>query len=114
MLQWYEGIGILCKNYISINNFKVVFFKPNMPEGSQYNDLKSSYGVVVTPGIEAAFYTDLVARAITAVESMKSAGSWPSMEYTKCSDYSGDAPITRSVDLKSALQVLFHKPFCIQ
>ena len=48
----------------------VVFFKPKMPEG-QYNSMKSSYGVIATPGIEAGFYMDLTARSIDAVESMK-------------------------------------------
>ena len=37
----------------------------------QYNTLISNYGVAATPNIEAAFYTDLGARAITAVEEMK-------------------------------------------
>ena len=55
--------------------------------------------------IEAAFYSDLVARSVAAVESMKNSGSWPNMEYTKCSDYTGDIPITRNIDLKTALSV---------
>ena len=83
---------------------KVTFFKPAIPEGN-WNDLQSVYGVAVTPKIEAAFYADLVARAVAAVESMKRSGSWPSMEYTKCGDYSGDIPITRNVDLMTALSV---------
>ena len=84
--------------------FKVTFFKPAIPDGN-WNDLQSVYGVAVTPTIEAAFYADLVARSVAAVESMKNSGSWPSMEYIKCSDYSGDIPITRNVDLMTALSV---------
>ena len=51
--------------------FQVIFFKPKVPMDGQYNTLISNYGVAATPNIEAAFYTDLGARAITAVEEMK-------------------------------------------
>ena len=51
--------------------FQVIFFKPKVPMDGQYNTLISNYGVAATPNIEAAFYTDLGARAITAVEGMK-------------------------------------------
>ena len=56
-------------NYL--NYFQVIFFKPKVPMDGQYNTLISNYGVAATPNIEAAFYTDLGARAITAVEGMK-------------------------------------------
>ena len=49
----------------------MIFFKPKVPMDGQYNTLISNYGVAATPNIEAAFYTDLGARAITAVEEMK-------------------------------------------
>ena len=49
----------------------MIFFKPKVPMDGQYNTLISNYGVAATPNIEAAFYTDLGARAITAVEGMK-------------------------------------------
>ena len=52
------------------NDMKVIFFKPQMPEG-QFISMKASYGVTATPGIEAAYYMDLGARAIEAVERMK-------------------------------------------
>ena len=52
------------------HDMKVVFFKPEMPEG-QYSSTKSSHGDSAIPGIEAGFYIDLSARAIDAVESMK-------------------------------------------
>ena len=53
--------------------FQVIFFKPKVPMDGQYNTLISNYGVAATPNIEAAFYTDLGARAIAAVEEMKKA-----------------------------------------
>ena len=49
----------------------MIFFKPKVPMDGQYNTLISNYGVAATPNIVAAFYTDLGARAITAVEGMK-------------------------------------------
>ena len=77
-----------------------------MESGGLTNDLKSLYGVVVSPIMEAAFYVDLGARAISAVESMKNAGTWPAMEYTKCSEYNSASPVARSLDLVSAIQVI--------
>ena len=44
--------------------------KPMLPSGGQYDSLMTSYGVAVKPGIEAAFYVDLGARAIAAVDAM--------------------------------------------
>ena len=61
----------------------MIYFKPDIVKG-QIVDLKLNYGVSVSPIIEAAFYVDLSARAIAAVESMKNNGTWPEMEYTKC------------------------------
>ena len=84
---------------------KVIFFKPMMPSGSQYSSLLTSYGVAVKPGIEAAFYVDLGARAISAVEDMKADGSWPDMTYTKCKDYTSETPAPRTLDLVSAMKV---------
>jgi len=86
------------------NDMKVIFFKPMMPSGSQYSSLLTSYGVAVKPGIEAAFYVDLGARAISAVEDMKNDGSWPDMTYTKCKDYTSETPTPRSLDLVSAMK----------
>ena len=51
-------------------NIKVVFFKPKKPD-RHYNSTNSTHGVIAIPGIEAAFYMDLSARAIDAVKSMK-------------------------------------------
>jgi len=85
-------------------DMKVIYFKPEMESGGLTNDLKSLYGVVVSPIMEAAFYVDLGARAISAVESMKNAGTWPAMEYTKCSEYNSASPVARSLDLVSAIQ----------
>ena len=55
--------------------------------------------------MEAAFYVDLGARAVETVERMKRWGTWPSLEYTRCGDYSGQ-PVLRSLDLMQGLKVL--------
>ena len=100
---------------------KVVFFKPKMPEG-QFNPMNWHHGITATPGIEAAFYMDVSARSIDAVESMKKyffrsrvyvitivftlrSGSWPSMTYTKCSEFTSKKPTLRSLNLVSAIKV---------
>ena len=54
--------------------------------------------------MDAAFYVDLGARAVETVERMKRWGAWPSMEYTRCRDYSGQ-PVLRSLNLLSGLKV---------
>ena len=79
--------------------------KPMLSSGGQYDSLMTSYGVAVKPGIEAAFYVDLGARAIAAVEDMMADGSWPEMTYTKCKDYTSETPTPRSLDLVSAIKV---------
>ena len=65
----------------------------------------TSHGVTVGPLMEAAFYVDLGARAVETVERMKRWGAWPSLEYTRCGDYSGQ-PVLRSLDLMQGLKVL--------
>ena len=87
------------------NDSNVIFFKPMIPNGGQYSSLLTTYGVTVKPGIEAAFYVDLGARAISAVENMKNDGSWPDMNYTKCGDFEQGTPTFRSLDLISAIKV---------
>ena len=32
-------------------------------------------------------------------------GSWPEMTYTKCSEFGGDQPVERSLDLVSAMKM---------
>ena len=83
---------------------QVVFFKPTMTDG-QYNSIKTIYGVTASPGIEAGFYFDLTVRAVDAVESLKRSGSWPDLAYTKCSQFTGDTPVQRSLNLAAAFQV---------
>ena len=63
-------------------------------------------GLTATPDIDAAFYFDLAVRAMTAVLNMKSGGSWPEMAFTKCSEYTSNVPITRSIDLISNIKVI--------
>ena len=71
----------------------------------QYNSIKTIYGVTASPGIEAGFYFDLTVRAVDAVESLKRSGLWPDLTYTKCSEFTGDTPIRRSLNLATAIQV---------
>ena len=82
-----------------------MFFKPIIPNGTEISSLFTSHENVLKPGIEAAFYVDLGARAISAVEDMKNDGSWPNMTYTKCKDYTSETPTPRSLDLLSAMKV---------
>ena len=67
-------------------------------------NLKYNSGILNTKDL---VYVDFGARAIAAVESMKKAGTWPALDYTKCSDFDFDnpSPVARSLDLKSAIQV---------
>ena len=76
-----------------------------MMTNGKYTSIKNTYGVTASSGIEAGFYFDLTVRAIDAVESMKISGTWPDISYTKCSQYSGDTPIQRSLNLAAAIQV---------
>ena len=84
-----------------------MFFKPHKAEG-QYPSIVSSVGLSATPDIEAGFYLDVTVRAVDAVESLKRSGSWPdlTLTYTKCSQYTGDTPVQRSLNLAAAIQVL--------
>ena len=82
-----------------------MFFKPQKAEG-QYPSIVSSVGLSATPDIEAGFYLDVTVRAIDAVERLKQSGSWPDLTYTKCSEFTGDTPIQRSLNLAAAIQVL--------
>ena len=85
--------------------FKVAFFAPILPSSAQIRSYKSMYGLTATPEIDAGFYFDLAVRSLTAVHNMKSGGSWPEMTYTKCSEYTSDVPIDRSIDLISSIKV---------
>ena len=82
-----------------------MFFKPHKAEG-QYPSIVSSVGLSATPDIEAGFYLDVTVRAVDAVERLKQSGSWPDLTYTKCSQYTGDTPVQRSLNLAAAIQVL--------
>ena len=82
-----------------------MFFKPQKAEG-QYPSIVSSVGLSATPDIEAGFYLDVTVRAIDAVERLKRSGPWPDLTYTKCSEFTGDTPIQRSLNLAAAIQVL--------
>ena len=83
---------------------KVFFFKPVKGEG-QYSSIATSSGLTAKPGIEAGFYVDITLRTIDAVENLKQSGTWPNLEYTKCSQYNTDTPIQRSLNLAAAFQV---------
>lgn len=76
-----------------------------MMTDGEYTSIKSTYGVTASSGVEAGFYFDLTVRAIDAVESMKTSGTWPDLAYTKCSQYSDFTPIQRSLNLAAAIQV---------
>ena len=80
----------------------VVYFKPQPSSGA--SSLSSSYGISMTPTIDAAFYADLTLKSLDAVNTMKSSGSWPSLSVSKCADYTSDAPTERSLDLVSAIK----------
>ena len=85
----------------------MLFIKPIIrpeAEATLSNNL-ASYGMTAGPLIDAAFYVDLGARAVETVERMKRWGAWPSLEYTRCGDYSGQ-PVLRSLDLMQGLKVL--------
>lgn len=69
------------------------------------------YDLTDKPEIDAGFYFDLAVRSLTAVHDMKSAGSWPEMAYTKCSDYTSTEPIDRTLDLVSSIQVFHSQMF---
>ena len=86
-------------------NLKVVFFYPKFPSSDEMTRYRSKTGLTVTPEIDAGFYFDLAVRSLTAVHDLKSAGSWPDMTYTKCSEVTGDDPIKRDVDLLSSMRV---------
>ena len=59
----------------------------------------------MTPNLENSFYADITARTILAVESIMTSGRWPSINNIKCSEYDNAVPITRDIDLVSALKV---------
>jgi len=82
----------------------VAFFSPILPSSAQIRSYKTMYGLTATPEIDAGFYFDLTVRSLTAVHNMKSGGSWPEMTYTKCSEYTSDVPIDRSLDLVSSIK----------
>ena len=91
--------------HVILNFLKVAFFAPIMPSSAKINSYKTMYGLSATPEIDAGFYFDLTLRSLTAVHNMKSGGSWPEMTYTKCSEYTSDVPIDRSIDLISSFKV---------
>jgi len=81
----------------------VAFFSPMLPSSAQIRSYKSMYGLTAKPEIDAGFYFDLAVRSLTAVHNMKAGGSWPEMTYTKCSEYTSDVPIDRSIDLLASV-----------
>ena len=84
---------------------KIVFFFPMLPPKAEIRSYKSMYNLVATPEIDAGFYFDLAVRSITAVYNMKLRGSWPEITYTKCNEYTSNAPIERTIDLAFAMKV---------
>jgi len=86
------------------DDMAVAFFSPIIPSSAQMRSYRSMYGLTATPEIDAGFYFDLAVKSLTAVHNMKSGGSWPEMTYTKCSEYTSDVPIDRSIDLAVALK----------
>jgi len=91
------------------DDIDVIFFKPKLSTG-QMRSYKEMYDLDATPEIDAGFYFDLSVMALTAVQNMKTAGTWPEISYTKCSEYTSDVPIERSVDLLTSMKSLSATP----
>ena len=90
------------------------------PKASAFQSIIDKFQLTEEPLIESAFYADLTLRSILAVDQMKkgcsycqsvghlvtpgfcSDGSWPTMDYTRCSNFTGQ-PIVRDLNLKSVL-----------
>ena len=100
-----SSLNDYCAN--SFPKFNVTFFYPNLPSSAKIKSFQSkyTYSLTATPEIDAGFYFDLFIKSLTAVHNMKSGGSWPEMNYTKCSDYTSNVPIDRAIDLASSLKV---------
>jgi hypothetical protein len=75
-----------------------------MPTQNKVDDLRRNYGLEGKPDIDVAFYFDTTMMGMKAVSSMKEAGTWPSISYTRCNDYIETDPILRTVDLKTAIK----------
>ena len=97
--------------------FQLIQFKPS---DSPLQSLRTKYQLADSASIQSVFYAELVSQAVASVKQMKQgdyslaqlrvhnpemfppAGSWPTMEYTKCAAYTGE-PILRTLNIKSKL-----------
>ena len=78
-----------------------------MPSTAVFQTYKSLYNLDGHghSEMDVGFYFDLAIRSLTTIHNMKEAGSWPNINYTKCSDYSGHVPVERDIDLATNFKV---------
>lgn len=77
-------------------NHPTMFMYP-MAKGNDESvkTIRRNYGLETKPDVDVAFYFDTTLMALKAVSSMKDTNVWPTLEYTKCNDYTETEPIAR-------------------
>ena len=84
-------------------NHDKIFMKPT-GVNNKVSDLRRNFGVEGGPDADIAFYFDTLHLALSAVSSMKEAGTWPTIDYKKCTEYNQQEPLVQNVNLLQSMQ----------